>query len=99
MAGDKATEGVVGITPNVPVVENRMSMRGEGVGRDGKSRPNIGVNIGTGSLGDGRFGFTGVTLPEDAGESILIFPIDIFLKKPHLPFSLLSLPSLDLTVL
>jgi hypothetical protein len=42
--------------------------------------------------------FIGVERPEDVGESILILPIDIFFKNPHLRPPL-SFPSLDLRVL
>ena len=98
IGGDKATAGRGGTAPSVPIVENRMSMRGEMAGRVGKSGVIAPPNKGIGPSGDGRFILTGVARPED-GESVLILPIDIFLKKPHLPLSLPSLPSLDLKVM
>ena len=80
--------------PSAPVVEIRMSMRGEVAGRGGESGFVVLLKEGRVS-GDGLLMFMGVARPEDEGDSILILPIDIFFRNPHLRPPL-SLPSFDL---
>lgn len=78
--------------PNVPVVENRISIRGEEAFCEDEWKSGLNKGIGPSDIDL----LIGVERPEDVEESTLIFPIDIFFRKPHLPF---SFPSLERPIL
>jgi hypothetical protein len=95
--GDKETEGVRCKDSKIPTVENRMSIWGvvlrriaSGADVEGETTPGEGPDPFL-DLASSSCPWEVGCRDEDGGSG-LIFPIDIFFKKPQrLPFSLLSL--------